>query len=238
MRQGTPQAKTADAASRWLCLCGVVIPWVMAAFVVAASLVNPGYNHVTETVSLLGTREREHPEVIRIGFVVLGILTHCLAWGIYRVLGRTPRAKAVWLLFAVCGTCVVFSGLFRDDLETLGVSGTLEGTLHSVFAFGALWGLVLTILVVAKAVHGDPAWGGFAWLSIAAVALALVLSLGFLSETFHQFEGLLQRFLYAVLLVWVETVSLRSYHLATGQGTGGLPAVEAGETGRTKVLSA
>ena len=231
MRAEEPSADAVDTASRWLSLCGVLIPWAMAGFVIAASLANPGYSHVSETVSLLGTRGRPHPEVIRVGFVIVGLLTYCFAWGLHRVLGRGPRAKATWLLLA-SGTCVLLSGLFRDDPVAPGEPETLEGTLHSAFAIGALWGLVLSMLAFAMAVHRDPAWSGFAWLSIAAVALVLVSSAGFLAETLHPFEGLQQRFLYAVLLVWVEAVSLRSFRLAGRQGRRRLPAVEAGEPGR------
>ena len=53
MRAEEPSADAVDTASRWLSLCGVLIPWAMAGFVIAASLANPGYSHVSETVSLL-----------------------------------------------------------------------------------------------------------------------------------------------------------------------------------------
>ena len=211
---GTRRAGATDAASRRLSLCGALIPWVTAAFVIAASLANPGYSHVSETVSLLGTPEREHPELIRIGFVVLGVLTHCLAFGLYRVLGRGQRARVVLVLLAVCGTCVLLSGLFRDDPEAPGVQATLEGGLHSASAFGALWVLVLAMAGFAWAVRGDRAWSGFARLSIAVVVVVLLVSAGFAVGPLKPYEGLLQRFLYAVLLVWVEVVSLRAYRAA------------------------
>ena len=232
MRADAPSADAVDTASRWLSVCGVLIPWVMAGFVVAASLANPGYSHVSETVSLLGTRGRPHPEVIRVGFVVLGLLTHCFAWGLYRALGRGPRAGVIRLLLAACGTCVLLSGLFRDDPIAAGEPETLEGTLHSAFAFGALWVLVLAMLAFAVAVHRDPAWSGFARLSIACAVLALVSSVGFAAETLRPYEGVQQRFLYAVLLVWVEAVSFRSFRLAAGRGRRGLPVAGAAAPGR------
>jgi len=88
------------------------------------------------------------------------------------------------------------------------------------------------MLAFAWAVHRYPAWGGFTRLSIAALALVLVSSLGFLAETLRPFEGVQQRFLYAVLLIWVEAVSLRSYRLAGGQGGRGLPAAGADAAAR------
>jgi len=238
MPEGMPGTRAVDPASRWLCLCGVLMPWVTVAFVAAASLANPGYSHVSETVSLLGTHERPHPEVIRVGFVVLGLLALCFTWGLYRVLKRGPGARAVLLLLTTCGACVLLSGLFRDDPIGPGKPETLEGTLHSAVAFGALWTLVLAMLVVAAVVHRDAAWSGFGWLAVATVALVLLVSVGFLIEALHPFEGLLQRFLYVVLLIWVEAVSLRSFRLAAGQGGRALAAVQADEAGGRKALSA
>ena len=94
------------------------------------------------------------------------------------------------------------------------------------------------MLAVAAIVRRDPAWGGFGRLTIATVSLVLLASLGFLIEALHPFEGLLQRFLYVVLLIWVEAVSLRSFRLAAGQGGRTLAAVQADEAGGRKALSA
>lgn len=234
MRADTQQARAADPVSRWLCVCGALIPWVMAAFVIAASLANPGYSHVSETVSLLGTRERVHPEVINLGFVVLGVLTLCFARGVYRVLGRRSGARVVWLLLAACGACVVVSGLFQDDPQVPGQPGTLEGALHSAFAFGAFFALLIAMLAVAKSVHRDPAWSGFTRLSAGIAAFAFALSLCMPAEAFRPFEGLLQRFLYAALLVWVEAIAFRSYHLAAGRGGGSRVAAGVEETGHAE----
>jgi len=229
MQPDAPPPSTADPAARWLCLCGVAIPWVMLAFVAAASLANPGYDHMSELVSLLGTRERPHPEVMNLGFVVLGVLAHCYAWGLYRVLGRGPRARLVRLLLAICGTCVVLSGLFQDDPKSADAPATLEGALHTAFALGALFGLVLTMLVVAAAVHRNPAWAGFPGLSVAVASLVLAGSAGFLIDGLMPVHGLVQRGLYAASLIWVEAVALRAFHLARGAGEEGLASGRVGE---------
>ena len=234
MRADTRQVRAADPVSRRLCVCGLLIPWVMAGFVIAASLANPGYSHVSETVSLLGTRERPHPEVMNLGFVVLGVLTLCFAGGVHRVLGRRSGARVVGLLLAVGGACVVLSGLFQDDPQVPGQPGTLEGALHSAVAFGAFFGLLLAMLAVAKTVHRDPAWSGFTRLSVGIAAFAFALSLCMSAEALRPFEGLLQRFSYAALLVWVEAVAFRSYRLAAGRGGGSRVAAGGREPGHAE----
>ena len=224
MRADTQRARAADRVSRWLCVCGMLIPWVMAGFVIAASLVNPGYSHVSETVSLLGIRERAHPEVMNFGFIVLGVLTLCFARGVYRVLGRRSGARMVWLLLAACGAFVVLSGLFQDDPRLPGQPGTLEGALHSAFGSVAFFALLIAMLAITKSVHRDPAWSGFTRLSVGIAAFAFALSLFISAQALEPFEGLLQRFLYGALLVWVEAIAFRSYRLAGGAAAFSLPS--------------
>ena len=114
----------------------------------------------------------------------------------------------VWLLLAACGAFVVLSGLLQDDPRVPGQAVTLEGALHSASGFGAFFALLIAMLAFAKSVHRDPAWSGFTRLSVGIAAFAFALSLFIPAEALRPFEGLLQRFLYAALLVWVEALAL------------------------------
>ena len=191
---------------------------MLVAFIIGAALVTPGYSHVSETVSQLGAQGRPHPEVMNTGFIVYGLQINCLAYGLYRWLGRHTGAKMVWLLLGAYGTGVLLSGIFQDDSKALGTPATLEGTLHSVFAMVAFFALVIAMVMFARIVYFYPAWRNIALLSLVIALLNLALSLMFLMEVFGSVEGLLQRFFYVISLVWVEAVSLRCLRLPSSTG--------------------
>jgi len=207
-----------DWVSRWLSLCGGAAPLVMVVFIITAALVTPGYSHLSETVSQLGAQGRPHPEVMNAGFIIYGLLINGFAYSLYRRLERHTGAKTVWLLLGIYGTGVLLSGIFQDDSKALGTVATMQGTMHSVFAMIGFFALVIGMVVFARIVYLNPAWRGFMQFSIAIAVLNLVLSLMFLIEVFGPVEGLLQRAFYAISLVWVEVVSLRSLRLSSSTG--------------------
>jgi len=210
MHTTLPAAETAGRATRWLLLCGVLAPPVLAVFVIAAAAVTPGYSHLSDTVSQLGARGRPHPEVMNAGFIVYALLLSGFAHGLYRHLGRSTGARAVWLLLTICGLTIILSAIFQDDSMALGDVTTLEGILHGVFAQIAFFALVIGMTVFARVVYLKPEWRCFTQFSLAVVVLNLVLSLMFLIEVATPVEGALQRSFFGLSLAWLLAVSLRA----------------------------
>lgn len=213
-----PAVEKDDRVSRWLLLCGVIAQPVVVVFVIAASLVTPGYSHLSETVSQLGIHGRPHPEVMNTGFIIYGLLINGFAYGLYRRLGRHTGAKAVWLLLGIFGTGILLSGIFQDDPRALSAVTTMEGALHPIFAVIAFLAVVIGVVVFARIVYLNPAWRGFMPFSVAIVVLNLVLSVMFLIEALDPVHGLIQRCLFAISMVWIEAVSLRSLRLSSSTG--------------------
>lgn len=209
MRARAPTSVDSGRATRLLLACGVVAPFVFAAFVIGAWLVTPDYSHIKDAVSQLGAQGRPHSEVMNAGFGVYGLLIIGLAQGMRRRLGRVPGAQAAWLLLTLYGIAVLFSGIFQDGPRGVRATANLEDVLHSVFAQLSFFALVLGMLSTARATCHDSSWRGFVVMTLAVVVLDLCLGLLFMMEFLQGIEGALQRASMAVSLIWIEATALR-----------------------------
>jgi hypothetical membrane protein len=203
--------------SRWFLLSGIIAPPLLVFFVILASVLNPGYSNITETVSQLGVHGRPHPVIINTGFVLYGLLITGLAFGLYKRFVGDTAAKLVWFTFAIHGISFILLGLFQADPDSLESAVTPEGIMHHVFTQLGFWSLTVGILVFGGAVRLKPYWRGFLYLSIAVAVFNLTSGLVFRFEFSQAIEGLLQRSIYAVPLTWIEIVAIRSLILNTRQ---------------------
>ena len=198
---------------RYLLLCGVMAPPLLGVFMILATALNPGYSNISETVSQLGIQGRPHPEVMNAGFIVYGLLNNGFAYGLYRRLDKTKGAKLVWLMLAVHGVSMILIGIFQANPSTFETVSALEDTMHHVFAQLGYWSFTAGILIFGRTVRFKSSWRGFRQFSIAVAVFNLLSGIVFMMEFSEQIEGLLQRSFYAVSLIWIEIVSVRSLRI-------------------------
>jgi hypothetical membrane protein len=197
----------------------VVAPPILVGFVIAAASLTPGHDHLIDHISALGAQGSPHAAVLTAGFAVHGLLVAVFAWGLYRRLGTGPGSRAVFLLLVASGLSTMLSGIFRADLAASNTATTFEGIVHAVFAQMAFFTFLVAILVFAGITRRDPAWRGFARLSLAVLVLNLALFIPFLAGAASSIEGALQRSLLALSLVWLAAVSIRALGTQTGSRT-------------------
>jgi hypothetical protein len=192
----------------WFALAGQVA--FVASWVVGGAL-EPGYSHADRGVSELGARTAEHPLIANAGLVVFGLTFAALGIALLAVLPTRVAAA----LFVAAGAAVIASGLIRLDCglsdphcEALWRAGKL-----SWHESGHLWAglvsrvlLALTPFAIARALWPGPvaslaAWAGFTGIGIGVVTF-------FLYGDDSAGDGLLQRFEFLVLHVWVLIVAV------------------------------
>lgn len=193
----------------------MIAPPLIVVFIVIAAILTPGYSHISETVSQLGAQGRPHPEVMSAGFVVYGLVINGFAYALYLQLGKTRTITLAGLSLVIYGTGVLLTGIFQDGPNLPYIEPNLESALHSLFAMIGFFGLVVGMLIFARAVYRKPEWRFFTPISLLAAVLNLGSSLLFLMENLGSIEGLLQRVFYAVSLCWIELVVLRIYRLSS-----------------------
>jgi hypothetical membrane protein len=193
--------------------CGIAAPLSLIVFVVWAAAVTPDYSHVANTISQLAAQRRPYPAIMGAGFVVFGLLVDGFSWGLYRTMGRTGGTTAMLVGLLVFGTSVTLSGFAQDYNELPDVPHNLEGHLHSIFAQIAVIGLLVGMFFQARSAHRRPEWQIIPGISIAAAVAVTGFGLMF-TVLPASIQGLLQRGLYAVTLLWLAVVAVTAMRAA------------------------
>lgn len=158
--------------TRALLKAGIAAPILYFTTLVVASLTWPGYSHVTQYASELGSAAAPHPRVFNAGIVAAGVAGLLGGIGVARALmatGRRWSGGLAGLALSAWGVGMIFGGVFpmpdpRHNGYGLALAGALLPALLAVALRGrAERGLTLFLLV---------------WLAASAVLLAIMFGVG------------------------------------------------------------
>lgn len=192
---------------------GILAPPTIITFIIAAGLLTPGYNHLTDTISSLNGQESKTPQLLTIGFIIYGVLIIGFAYALYLRLQHGTRAYIAWSMLTLYGICMILAGVFHDSPGTTDATLNTEGALHNAVIITSCLAMLFGMWAFAGSVYRRPSWFGFTWFTMAASFLGLVLSIVFAVQSQIPLAGLLQRLFYCVILVWIETVSIWLFRL-------------------------
>jgi hypothetical protein len=144
-----------------------------------------------------------------IGFIVYGVLIIGFAYALYLRLRHGVRAHIAWYMLTLYGVCMILAGVFQDSPGALNT----EGILHNAAIITSCFSLLIGMWMFASSVYKKPSWFGFTWFTIGASFLGLLLSVVFLVQSQVPLAGLMQRFFYCLILLWIEIVSIWLFRL-------------------------
>jgi hypothetical membrane protein len=200
--------------SRILSFCGILAPPTIIIFIIIAGLLTPGYNQLTDTISSLSEQGSETPQLLTVGFVVYGVLIIGFSYALYLKLRHGIRAHVAWFMLTLYGICMILAGVFQDTPGGNNIALNTEGILHNAAIITSCLSILFGMWMFAGSVYKKPSWFGFTWFTIAASFMGLILSIIFIVQSHVPLAGLLQRFFYCVILIWVETVSIWLFRLS------------------------
>lgn len=200
--------------SRILSFCGILAPPTMIFFILLAGHLTPGYNHITDTVSKLSDQGSAHPQMMIVGFISYGVLIVGFSYALYLRLQHGIKAHIAWFSLTIYGISMILAGIFQDIPGGSSTALNPEGFVHNAAIITSCLSFLLGMWMFAGSVYKKPSWFGFTWFTIAASFLGLILSIVFALQSYVPAPGLLQRFFYLVLLIWVETVSIWLFRLS------------------------
>ena len=113
--QRSMEAKRSQTGSvlRLLALCGIVAPISFTTVVVVLGSIQPGYSHLSQTISSLGDIGAPNAAIQNINFVVTGMLTLAFALGLQRGIGDGKGSKVGPALVALWGMGLIASGFVQ-----------------------------------------------------------------------------------------------------------------------------
>ncbi len=197
-----------------LAICGISGPILYTIVVITLGALEPGYSHVTQTMSQLGAAGAANAIVMNtVGFAVLGILMIAFAFGLHRGISNSGRASKIGpALIAVSGAALIMTGVFRCDPGCADISAV--GITHSVFAIIAAFGMIFAPLAISQRLYRDSRWQSYVTYSMATVAVALAISAVYSFNFFDQWDGALQRISMGIPLIWIEVMAIRLLRLS------------------------
>jgi hypothetical membrane protein len=201
-----------DRVTRFLLLCGVLAPIMLASVIFIVGQITPDYNPVSDTVSQSGTPDSPYSVVLNAGFVVYGISMCGVAGGFYRRLRYAPIARVLAILLIIHGVSSILLALFPDSLDFPGKHFT-EDMLHNVFSAVSYAAELIGMLVFAKIAYRDKRLKAVAILGLAVVAFNLPLPMVTMLDLIKPISGLLQRLFTAGWLLWLIVTSLSLYRM-------------------------
>lgn len=185
----------------------------MIFFILLAGYLTPGYNHIIDTVSKLSDQASQNPELMTAGFIIYGVLIVGFSYALYLRLRHGFKAHVVWLTLTLYGICMILAGIYQDTPGGNDIPLNPEGIAHNAAIITSCISMLIAMWMFAGSVYKKPSWFGFTWFTIIASFVGLILSIVFAVQSQVPASGLLQRFFYLVLLIWIEIVSIWLFRL-------------------------
>ena len=202
-----------DSTQRLLAICGIIGPILYAIVVIILGFLQPGYSHVTQSMSELGEVGAPNAIIMNTaGFPLLGLLMIAFAFGLHRGISEGKGSKIGPALVALSGAALVITGIFTCDPGCVDVS--MVGITHSVFAMISAFAMILAPLALCPRLNRDRLWQGYLYYSLATVIVAGLISAVYGFGVFEPWTGALQRISMGVSLLWMEVMAIRLLRLS------------------------
>ncbi len=190
-----------------LASCGIAAAVLETSIVLVLGLLRPGYDHLTQLISELGEVGAPNAIVMDVaGFFLYGLLLVVFAFGLHRGTGGLKVGPALVALggigpmgaaFFPCSPGCAFA------TSTSHYVASLPGLALSLAPFGFWWGL-----------RKDAQWPKYGSYSLVTGTGAILILAVTASGAFGPWEGLGQRLLFAVLLLWIVIMAIHLIRLS------------------------
>jgi hypothetical membrane protein len=194
------------------------------AWLVAGS-VQDAYGPRREDISALAARDAQHAWIMIAGIAVLGLSLVALGLGLVGAIDDGRSATVGVILLVVAGLMFAVAGVARDDCssELQACKKRVDAgqvswhhTVHDNVGIAVFLVLVLAPLVLARAFRRDSRWRNVQRYPLVTGALTLVLLLVFGGASFSGWNGLAERILVTIPLVWVVVLGTRLARIDSG----------------------
>lgn len=188
------------SVERSLLKLALVAPLLYFAAVIVGGLFYPGYSHVTQYASELGSATATWPQIFNYGIIAAGALGILGGLGLFLALRRTGRwlgAALAGLSVAAWGFSMIMGGAFPMPDERHGGFGVgLAVQVAPLFFVWALWGE-----------RGRGGLKAFLVLDFLLMTAGFVVMMGIGGLVTHANVGLWQRAYALTMMPWISIVA-------------------------------
>ena len=191
-----------------LILSGIVAPVFHLVGIIISSSLTPGYSHISQAISVLGSRGAPFNEILNyLGVIPAGILTILFSFAIFRKLKGGKSLFICGCLVTIAGIGRLCVGVFPCDPGCLPII-SITGRLHALTGFTSMFAGSIAPLFMAIGLRRRNFKALF-YLSIVLGLASLFLFMLFFSQFFFPFFGAIQRLLLTLTYVWTIAVAVK-----------------------------
>lgn len=194
-------------------LSGILAPILFFGIVIILGLLEPGYNHATRMMSVLGGVGGMRGFLFNLGIGLIGALIILFAFGLHRKINNGKGSKIGPILLATGGFGLILSGIFHCDLDCANVmvDRNFIGSMHMLSAFIAGLCLSICLFFIFARFRKDDYWKRYAVPTLVTGILAnvpgIILWITVFTSLTIEMDGILQRLGIVFVLIWMEVVS-------------------------------
>lgn len=190
---------------RYLAAAGIVGPVLYTVTWLVLGFLDPTYSHTRDPISNLSAIGAPYALVMTSIILVFALLIVVFAYGLHR--GLPPGSWAGPATLAIAG--VGYAGIALAPLNLAGLGD--PNVPHTISASVTVFAMMLAPLFLYPRLRRNPGWKNLSGYSIATTILALAFAILASLPTFAGWEGLMQRLVLSVVLVWMIAIAIRLY---------------------------
>jgi hypothetical membrane protein len=194
-------------------ISGILAPILFFGIVIILGLLEPGYNHATRMMSVLGGVGGIRGLIFNLGIGLIGVLIILFAFGLHKNINNGKGSKIGPILLAIGGFGLLFSGIFHCDLDCANVmvDRNFIGIMHILFSFIAGMCLSISPLFIFARFRKDDYWKRYAVPTLMTGILAnipgIILWITIFTSITLEMDGILQRLGIVFIFIWMMVVS-------------------------------
>ncbi len=190
---------------QYLAAAGIVGPVLYTFTWLVLGFLDPTYSHTRDPISNLSAIGAPYSLVMTSIIFVFALLIVVFACGLHR--GLPSGFWAGPAVLAIAGVGYAGIALAPLDLADLGD----PNLPHTISASVTVFALMLAPILLFPRLRRDSGWQNLSGYSIASTVLALAFAILASLPAFVGWEGLMQRLVLAVVLVWMIVIAIRLY---------------------------
>ena len=191
-------------------------PPLFAALLILASSLQPNYDQVSQLISELGYYGASNPTILNGDLLLTGFLIFVFSLGLRHSISRGTSSNGPRLV-ALAGLSLAGASFFPGNPDRS------SGGIHGLLAVLAFVSFILSPLLTARIIRTDTRWQDLYLYSRVSALVLLVLFLSYFAFAYQgpllPWRGAMERAVFAVPLLWIEVMAIRSLRLRRPFGT-------------------
>jgi hypothetical membrane protein len=196
-------------------IAGIIAPVIYFSIVIILGLLEPGYSHMTKTMSILGGVGGIRGLTFNFGISLVGILIILFAKGLHKSINGGKGSKVGPILIVLGGIGLIASGIFHCNLNctNIFIENNFIGSMHILSAFIAGMCLSIAPFFIFVRLKKDPVWKKYTHLTLITGIISnipgIILWITFATTRLPAIEGLIQRLGIVFVLIWIGIMGLK-----------------------------